>query len=95
MEDKYCDYRNEEWVKKFNNLKNGNHYTEVEGNTIYIKEFLEPHQESVYVKNILGLYKKKIINVVGKRQVVTFLVMCKCHEITVIEWLESNGFVVA
>lgn len=94
MEDKYCDYCNEKWIKRFENLRNGNLYTEIEGNTIYIKELLSQYQELKYTKSFFGLYKKKYVYVTGKRKVVAFLVMCKCHERTVVEWLESYGFVV-
>lgn len=94
MEEKYCDYTNSKWINKFEGLKNGKLTTRIEGNTIYIEEFLEPHNEVEYIKYIFGLYRKKEKRVAGKRVKVAFLVMCKCHEKTLIEWLESYGFVI-
>lgn len=94
MEDGYCNYTDSKWIAKFDGLKNGKLTTYIEGNTIYIEKFLEPHNEIEYVKGLFGLYKKRDIFVTGKRTNIAFLVMCKCHERTLIEWLESYGFTV-
>lgn len=34
--EKYCDYYNAEWVRKYDGLKNSYYKTKIEGNTIYI-----------------------------------------------------------
>ena len=92
MEDKYCNYTDSKWIAKFNGLKNGKLTTYIEGNTIYIQEFLEPYHETQYVKGLFGLYKKIDVLVTSKRTNIAFLVMSKCHERTLVEWLESYGF---
>jgi len=83
---KYCDYHNPDWVARFNNLKNYNYTTAIEGNTLYILHNNE--HEYVYKKIIGNIYAK--MNDKPKRpKAVAWFAMVNMQEQTLIEILES------
>lgn len=88
--DKYCDYHNPEWCKRFNGLRNAHYKIKIEGNTLYVI-YQATERIPVYKKLFGNIYRKT--NEFKRNETsVCALVMCKLKESTLINVLESYGF---
>ena len=76
----YCDYYNKEWVRKYNDLEYGNMYTEIVGNTFYIK-----NRHSIETRKVF----KKVTNI---DTCICVIPMIKTAEETIRDVLRSWNF---
>jgi hypothetical protein len=88
MDDKYCDYHNQDWVNRFNGLRNANYITRIEGNTLYIVN--QTKRKIPTYKHFFGLFYIKTEAFEEKNSpYICILPMVKIHENTLIEILEA------